>query len=284
VVDLLSPEALSSRSALERHHLFPKAYLKTLGIDDLRETNQIGNYALLEWGDNAGISDDAPERYWALLSTRQSPRDLQLMCYWHALPDGWEHLDYREFLARRRELMARVIADGYRRLCATDAPTPRDENVLSLAEIVQDGETADVEFKSTLRTNMHTRNPDPRMELACLKTIAGFLNMRGGRLIIGVGDDGEPVGIRTDHFASEDKMHLHLINLLKDKIGPHHMLYIHPRFEDFEDERVMVVECWEARSPVYLKDGGVERFYVRTGASTTELTGSQMQEYIKRRF
>jgi predicted HTH transcriptional regulator len=122
------------------------------------------------------------------------------------------------------------------------------------------------------------------MELACLKTIAGFLNLRGGKLIIGVGDGGEPIGIGADSFSSEDKMHLHLVNLLKDKIGSHHMMYIHPRFEDFEGTRVMVVECWQARSPVYLKDGNVERFYIRTGASTTELSGSQMQQYMKQRF
>jgi len=79
-------------------------------------------------------------------------------------------------------------------------------------------------------------------------------------------------------------MHLHLVNILKERIGVTHMMYIHPRFEDLQDKRVMVVECWPARSPVFVKDSGIERFYIRAGASTAELTMSQVQEYTKQRF
>ena len=43
------------------------------------------------------------------------------------------------------------------------------------------------------------------METAVLKTMAGFLNTRGGRLIVGVRDDGTPLGIEADQFESEDK-------------------------------------------------------------------------------
>ncbi len=32
------------------------------------------------------------------------------------LPEGWDHLDYQEFLALRRQDIARVIRDGFRRL------------------------------------------------------------------------------------------------------------------------------------------------------------------------
>jgi hypothetical protein len=46
---LLEPSVHSTRAAAERHHLFPKDHLKDLGITALRETNQIANYALLEW-------------------------------------------------------------------------------------------------------------------------------------------------------------------------------------------------------------------------------------------
>jgi hypothetical protein len=33
-------------------------------------------------------------------------------------------------------------------------------------------------------------------------------------------------------------MYLHLVNLLKDRMGPQYMMYIHPRFDDYEDMRV----------------------------------------------
>ena len=81
------------------------------------------------------------------------------------------------------------------------------------------GESEAVEFKSTLRTNLHTGNKDPRMELAVLKTLAGFLNTNGGTLVIGVSDDGNPVGIQADGFDNEDKMNLHLVNIVKTLHG-----------------------------------------------------------------
>ncbi|RMH18079.1 MAG: ATP-binding protein [Gammaproteobacteria bacterium] len=117
-----------------------------------------------------------------------------------------------------------------------------------------------------------------------LKTIAAFLNSHGGQLVIGVADDGSAVGTQEDGFPNEDKFALHLDNLIRTRLGSHVMLYVHPRFEDYDGARVMVVQCQPAKGPVYVKDGQVERFYVRSAASTAELTGSQMNEYIKQRF
>ena len=92
------------------------------------------------------------------------------------------------------------------------------------------------------------------------------------------------VGIDVDNFVNEDKMNLHFINLIKDRIGPTYMQFIHERFEDYDDKRVMVIECTKSKSPAYVKDGNIERYFIRTGPSTTELLASQIQEYIKQRF
>ena len=93
--------------------------------------------------------------------------------------------------------------------------------------------------------------------MAVLKTIAAFLNMKGGTLIIGVADDGDPVGIEADGFPSEDKMNLHLVNLIKDRISASSMLYIFPRFDDYQEARIMMVDCLPAKSPIFVKDGAV---------------------------
>jgi len=53
---------------------------------------------------------------------------------------------------------------------------------------------------------------------------------------------------------------------------------------DYEDSRVMVIRCPRSPAPAFVKDGDIERFYVRTGPSTTELPASQTQTYIKSRF
>lgn len=116
VVDLLDPPAQGQKKALERHHLFPKQYLKKLGIEGVRDINQIANYALVEWDDNIAISDTPPASYWPLYAKRFDEGALGQMQGWHALPDDWWNMNYADFLAARRPLIANVIRMGYQRL------------------------------------------------------------------------------------------------------------------------------------------------------------------------
>ncbi len=284
VSELLDPALHGMRSAVERHHLFPKGYLKKLGITELRDTNQIANYALVEWGDNLKISDQSPVDYLQEMKARFGRQELKKMYHWHALPENWEQVDYREFLELRRELIAQIIFEGYRTLSLGRTEQTDEQQLLSIDKIANDGESSEVEFKSTLRVNLHTGNKDHRMEMAVLKTIAGFLNTNGGLLTIGIANDGTPLGIDNDAFENEDKMSLHLVNLVKSHIGHIILPYVHMRFEDYNRYRVMIVECSKGKSPVFVKDGATEHFYIRTGPSTTELNPSQIHEYIKQRF
>ena len=103
-------------------------------------------------------------------------------------------------------------------------------------------------------------------------------------LVVGVADDGTPVGLDVDGFENEDKMSLHLDNIVNGRMGPNAWTTMHANFEDYEDDRVLVVHCKRARSAIYVTDGGTQHFYFRTGPSTTELSLSQMQEYIRQRF
>ena len=73
----------STKNSLERHHLFPIAYLKTLGISDQRDYNQIANFAIVEWGDNTAISASPPSQYVPGLSALRpsgTPRDVSASC------------------------------------------------------------------------------------------------------------------------------------------------------------------------------------------------------------
>jgi hypothetical protein len=284
VAELLDTSTKEPRSPIERHHLFPRAHLDSIGRTTTREKNQIANYALVEWGDNTKIGDKAPSEYMPEFDGRFSAKDLERMSYWHALPDGWEDMEYEDFLRERREMIAAIVQDAYGRFDkGAMGQAPQEEK--DIVELISEGENGATEFKSTLRRNLHTGDNDVRMENSALKTIVGFLNSKGGgTLFIGVTDDGVALGVEADSFKNEDKMYLHLNNLIKDRIGAKHMLYIHPHFDDFEDKRVLVVECLPARSPVYLKEGNEERFYIRSVAATVELKGGQAQDFIAQRF
>jgi hypothetical protein len=116
VATLLDPSIKAKKSAIERHHLFPRAYLDKIGISEIRDTNQIANFALVEWDDNIGISDDPPSVYFPIYASRFSQDEFNKMLYWHGLPQGWEAMEYRDFLDCRRKMIAQVIRDGFNTL------------------------------------------------------------------------------------------------------------------------------------------------------------------------
>lgn len=164
--------------------------------------------------------------------------------------------------------------------------------IADVSRVIESGESASVEFKSSLRINLHTGNPDREMENSTLKTLAAFLNTEGGTLFIGVDDSGravrdrkgKPVGIKADRFKNEDATSLFLRNKVTQSMGSVAMAYIIPSFSDYDGARVMVLQCHSSDSPVYVKEGNRETFYIRTGPSTTELNISEAIEFIDARF
>jgi hypothetical protein len=111
--------AITAKKGIERHHIFPRAYLSSvLKVQDKRDINQIANMALVEWSDNIAISDDAPTKYWPeqLADKKLLPERLKQQMYWHALPQDWETMSYPDFLEARRRLMGVVVRDAFARL------------------------------------------------------------------------------------------------------------------------------------------------------------------------
>ena len=282
VGDWLDP-SVKPPTSIERHHLFPKGFLAKSGISSQQQQNQIANYAYVEWQDNRAIAAQTPSEYAPQMTKLFRGGQLKRMYRLNAIPDGWEGMPYDEFLRERRTLMAGIIRKAYEQLDGGPAVSVQGESVsLDLATIVAGGEADRVEFKATLRTNLHTGEKDRRMENAVIKTIAGFLNTHGGTLIIGVSDDGNPVGIGADGFANEDRMSLHLANLVNTKIGAGAWASVHANFDDQDGVRVLVVRCERGRSPAYV--GDAQTFYVRSNVATVALSTSECVGYIKDHF
>jgi hypothetical protein len=116
VSELLDPTTKAKKTALERHHLFPRKYLQRIGVREKRLINQVANYALVEWSDNIKISDRAPRDYVPELEERFASDELQQMYEWHGLPLNWYELDYEDFLKERRRRIALIIKSGFERL------------------------------------------------------------------------------------------------------------------------------------------------------------------------
>ncbi|NCN86487.1 ATP-binding protein [archaeon] len=158
---------------------------------------------------------------------------------------------------------------------------------VSIEEIIKEikeGENETQEFKATLRTNLYTNQPDKKIEQSVLKTIAAFLNTKGGTLYIGITDKIKILGIEADKFENEDKFFLHFTNLLKQKIGKKYLGLIESKLIPIKDRHILRVECKKSNSPVFIIEGKDELFYTRVGPQTIELKGRELIEYVNKEF
>lgn len=112
VSKLFEPGTDGNRKSLEKHHLFPKACLKSQGYSDAK-INQMANYAFIDWKDNMDILDDAPSVYYPIVCAGLSDEQIRVMEEENALPHGWENMAYEDFLIERRKLMAAKIKAAF---------------------------------------------------------------------------------------------------------------------------------------------------------------------------
>lgn len=153
-----------------------------------------------------------------------------------------------------------------------------------LYDLIGRGEDAHLEFKSTMRHNLHTGKAGKEIELAWLKGVTAFLNTDGGIVLLGVADDGTLLGLEADGFENDDKCRLHFKNLLNQHLGPEYARLV--RFELYllEGKRLGAVECERSSTPVFLRaKNNEEAFLIRTGPSNIELSLSRALKYIQER-
>lgn len=139
------------------------------------------------------------------------------------------------------------------------------------------GESTTVEFRAFLRGPRGDREP----ERAVLKTIAAFLNTNGGTLVIGVDDHGNPLGLDHDGFPDEDRMALHLSNLVSARLGAGVWGNIDIEFASYQGRRILVIRCTQSSTPIFV--GEDDEFYVRAGPTTRRLTPREIVDHIRTR-
>lgn len=293
VSQLLDPSVKGKKAPIERHHLFPKGYLKSLGISGVGMTNQIANYALVEWPDNVAVGDKPPADYFPqLFASRVPPAERDRVLFWHALPSTWFDMEFETFLRERRARIARVIKAGYERLTAGEVMDPGpDQPELggpSVADLLLSDETTTVEYKSSARHSYKEGVPEAVINLGVLKTIAAFANTNGGTLAIGIADDKTILGIEPDlklKSQNADGYANWLTTLVQQRLGTAAAMKTQLRFEMVDGKLVCLADVAPALAPVYLQSKGAqEEFYIRLNNSTRTLKPSELADYIKERW
>ena len=141
---------------------------------------------------------------------------------------------------------------------------------------------------------MKTNNVNKELEQVILKTIAAFSNGQGGTLIMGVADDYEVIGLENDYDTlkdgNKDNFELHLRNLVNKAYGVEFASNnLNVSFPVIDDTEICIVEIKPGNKPIYTEvtsKYGIksEKFYLRSGNSSPELSTREIVSYIRSRF
>lgn len=285
-VDWKTGEPLKGSYDLESHHIFPKSRL----YDDLynssnhmgkKRVNEIANRAFITSRGNHEIFTDLPENY--LPDVRENYPEAFNKQF---IPDNselWKLENYEDFLAKRRELLAQAVNDF---LESFDDPSQGGGDERELANLIEAGENHRIEFKETVKYDVHRDQANTELRAEAVKEICSFANSEGGTLIIGVEDkDKEVKGIDRDLKLMQngkDDFELQLNQEIRDRLGEHFAAtYTQVSFEELYGETVCVVSVEQSPKPIYY-DG--DDFIVRIGSSATSLSIQDANEYIGENF
>lgn len=163
-----------------------------------------------------------------------------------------------------------------------------EDAVNQVRALIANHETSNVEFKSTARTNLFINEKDSEIEKAVGKTICAFANSdAGGTLLIGVSDDGAVLGIETDYKYTKgdrDGFALWFTDFVKERIDSLLPSRLKVTFVEIDSKTVCRVDVSPAPEPMFFTDGALERFFVRQGNATNELSGNELFKYKGERW
>jgi hypothetical protein len=265
---------------IEHHHIFPKAQLKKTSYDK-SEVHEIANMAFVSGRTNRSLSAKPADEYLTSVLEEQGPEALEAHCI-PLEPELWKIENYRDFLEYRRGALAAAINAFINQGGAAG-------DRLDLEALIADGESDELEFKESLRWDTRESRVNKALEAVSVKTISGFLNGKGGRLLLGVKDSGEVLGLDADYRtlsqrANRDGYQQHLVNLISTALGRHVCANLAITFHPVDGRDICMVTVRPASAPVYSADGESKRFFLRTGNTTRELDTRETVEYIRHRW
>ena len=160
-----------------------------------------------------------------------------------------------------------------------------------IADLLKLPESETLEFKSTLKWDIRQEKSNPALVLECVKTIAGFLNNRGGVLIVGYDDDNNIVyGLEKDYpFTSKkqnyDGWQQYFINQINDKLGKTINHYFTIESISYNGKTLAKINVKTSPNPVFTKqDNNEGNFYVRIHGQTENLNPQETQKWISDHF
>lgn len=130
-----------------------------------------------------------------------------------------------------------------------------------IKDLLKQGESEQLEFKESVRKE------------TVGKTICGFLNNKGGQLLLGIKDDKAIIGVKD-----AEKIKAELEQYLFEELVPEAPVMV--SVEDYDDKQLLLLKVWEGSKQPYIFDGSI---YYRIGDSTHRASSKEISALIHKR-
>jgi hypothetical protein len=286
-VDWFNGSTFTSLGSVENHDIFPGTFLYKAGKYNPRNhlhrklvteiTNRffLHKSSTLKEAEPAIYLKETDQRYSGALAKQFIPDNSEL----------WKTEYFEQFLTARRKLIADAI-NNYMDQLITE-PVPEPENTLE--DFIKSGESASLEFKESLYFGKAAKER-PDLQKKIFKTLAGFFNVEGGTLLIGVKDDGNILGVEHCLEPEPQKMSpkdrdnfgLDFTGAFSQYFSSEFLPYINLSWAEHSNHTVAIVKVDPSPKPVYLADKKLQstEFYIRAGAATKLLDVEEAHIYI----
>ncbi|MCB9936559.1 MAG: ATP-binding protein [Planctomycetes bacterium] len=178
----------------------------------------------------------------------------------------------------------------------------REGDAKRFGDEIERGEHTEQEFKSTLLFDLKKQVHKPGLDgaeyrsdavlFAALKTVAAFLNVRGGVLFIGVADDGTPTGIEADFGLLKKQQNIDGWELeLRNQVEAHFFdgrkvsNYLSVTYATLGGKRVARVQVAPRKALSCVRKSSTDNYqvYARQGNSSKEIPIEYLEEFVLER-
>ena len=159
-----------------------------------------------------------------------------------------------------------------------------------LEKIIGERESGNIEYKASMLWDYKANRENKKLLGGIIaRVIASFMNVDGGLLLIGVGDNKQILGLKKDlnvlNKHTLDQFEQHFTNIIENYLGVENTLNANIQFKTAQGKTIAVVEVpKKVPKPVYYKSEEEEIFFIRANNTSRRLPNSQVPDYIKQHW
>lgn len=156
-------------------------------------------------------------------------------------------------------------------------------------DILGEGESSTIEYKESYRWDVKFQTKKKILKQEVSKAVCAFLNAQGGKVLIGVNDEGKIKGIEPDlklfggttKEKSKDLFSQDVKKTLKDNIDAITIRLTDNFYHRLNNHEIMEIRVKSSSRPVFHLS---EDFIVRNGNASIKLEGKDFYDYLIDRF